>query len=228
MRLRSSALVLATMSVAMAFLGHASAAVAAVGGGASTFEASVLSSGLLSPGVGTISDPPGSVVILPSPNGSATPLTKQVAGQKIGPVSFQTGYVSTRGTLDGMPYAQSSASVAGVFVPGSLIQAVATECVWDVTGAKGSTTVVDTLGRSFMPRPNTRINIPGGYIVLNEQVRSTTPDGAEVITVKGAHVVLVQSLVLGLPSTVTFDAALAYSSCDPRLPPSLTGLLLVD
>jgi hypothetical protein len=225
MKLRRSVVLCIALVSVIALWGRASAAVSRVGGGASTFEATIHSAGSLGslqPVV--VSDP--NAVALPE-GGSSTPITGSLLGLvppvlAIQGVSFQAGYVSTVGTLEGPVHAQSSATVTGISISGSSIRTVHTECLWYERTSSGSTTVVDALGQSFMPRPNTRVDIPGGYIILNEQEKRTdTVTGAEVITVKGAHVYMLRG-GLGIQS-VSVDVALAFSSCDPIRIPSLTG-----
>ncbi len=203
---------------------RASAVVTVVGGGAAAVDVHFTQNATgqnlgLQYGSGTVE--------LPQPAGSATPIVTQTAGRTVGPLTFQVGRATTVGTLAGTPYAQSSAYVAGLQIPGVDIRAVQSECIWDVNGARASTTVVAANGRSYMPNPNMRVAFRGGYIVLNEQQTTTEPSGSQTIAVRGAHVFIYSQPLLGTAQpALLFDIGLALSDCDPGslLPLPLNGL----
>jgi hypothetical protein len=130
--------------------------------------------------------------------------------------------VSTKGNLGGTPFAESSAKLVGVHVAGLDISAIETHCLWNNSGASAQTSIVDLAGTRLNLPANTKIPLPGGYAMINEQVTETF-DGRTVITVAGVD--LYFSNDHGQANTTTRSLRLGYASCDPLKLPSITGLL---
>jgi hypothetical protein len=115
----------------------------------------------------------------------------------------------TTGAVDqGLSSAQTSSSVEGVSVLGGLIRADvvtaiassyknATQAFSDAEGSGFAGLVVNGVALAADPVPNTRLSILGGFVVLNEQIRSGDGVTSSGITVNMIHVVL-QSVTPGL------------------------------
>ncbi len=234
MRLRRSFLAAVGLVALVLVVPRASAVVTEVGGGAQAILATGQVNG---PTIGTIQPPTalptgfqyGSPWVVLEAQGSPTPIVNQTVSLSVGSVSSQLARVSTVGTLQGTPYAKSSASLFGVFIGGRYFRAIESECTWDINGARASTTITNGNGQVVVPLPTSRMSIPGGYIAFNEQVSSTLADGSEVITVVGAHVFFNQPVATPLVAGgVITEVILAHSLCDPKLPPLLTGLSFLE
>jgi hypothetical protein len=204
------------------------APVSAVGGGAWAIgvahitESDTLFNDNLPYGVAVINQSPS--VTLPE---DGSPGTIEASGpvEAIGPISARLGHVTTEGNLSGTPYAHSTAQVASVHIPGLDVAAINTECVWDTTGAVGSTVLVDASGHQFTVPPNTGVALPGinGYVTLNNQF-TEEDQGRQVIVVAGVQLFLYATGPLGTTTFTEID--LGVSSCDPLIVP-LVGKLAV-
>lgn len=159
--------------------------------------------------------PPTVAVDLPPEGGG--PYTRS-AGSLDLPGILQTGAlaVSTEGRRSGSgAFVRSGASQATSTVGQNLalLQTGSSQCRTDSGGSTGSaplarlelggTTLID-----LSPAPNTTMAIPGGTLILNEQIVTTRPAvhhplggfvsfGASSITVNGAHLVLSADSSLG-------------------------------
>ena len=172
-------------------------------------------------------------VILP-PGGSAKK-TKSALNFNQGGVKASALKVTTVGNLQGNPYAESSASVARLTIPGVDVSAARSDCRWDeANGISASSSVVTAGGEEYAPAPNTVEEIPGGYVIFNEQGKdelfigldaSGAPQFREVIWVNAVHAVIDTDENLDpADSHVILDVVAGFSSCDPVKLPSLTGL----
>ena len=201
----------------------AQAAPAAVSGGAFGVAADVSLAGI------NLHVPANPSVTLPSPGGSANPLTGHVVSVGIGDlVSLGVLDSSTVGTPPGGTV-HSTAEVQGLRVAGLIggygdatalhVQenVIRTQCSATVSGASASSDLahlviaVQTVAAD--PGPNTHIDVAGiADVVLNEQIPSGS-SGSPGITVNGVHI----HLLPGLKSLGGGDIYLAQSRC------SITG-----
>jgi hypothetical protein len=70
----------------------------------------------------------------------------------------------------------------------------ATQAFSDAEGSGFTGLVVNGVALAADPAPNTRLRIPGGFVVLNEQIRSGDGVTSSGITVNLIHVVLTEAL----------------------------------
>lgn len=200
----------------------AQAAPAAVSGGAFGVAADVTLAGV------HVHVPALPAVTLPSPGGSATPITGHAVGAGVGDLaSLSVLDVATVGTPPGGTV-QSTAEAQGLQVdalisghdgtaPDGRENVIRTHCGASESGASASTDLAHLAiaGRTVAasPGPNTTIHVAGiADVVLNEQI-STGGSGSPGITVTGVHI----HLLPGLETLGGGDIYVAQSRC------SLTG-----
>jgi hypothetical protein len=186
-----------------------------VGGGASPISHQTIVGG---PGGTKVTTTDPIVVILP--NQGSPGLSKHAVGAVVGGIDVGIVRARTKGNLDGTPFAQSSAEVAGITIPGVDVQAIGTDCIWDLSGISAHTSLVRVNGtRVETVAPNTERELPNGlgFYILNEQYHDTFFDGHELIGVIGLD------LYLNTNPNRTERFIFAESSCDPLKLPSLTG-----
>ena len=168
------------------------------------------------------------------PRGGSGPRTAVLGGADAGAVSAGALRVTTRGNLQGTPYAESSAGVADVIVPGLDVSGVRASCRWDEAhGATATTSIVKANGTVYTPAPNTVIELPGlGRAILNEQITSSFR-GRGVISVHALRLDLdaveVNHDFLGSPYDyddldIYPDVIVGFASCDPLRIPPVSGL----
>ena len=193
--------------------GGAPVAVAAVGGDAYALSANV--NALAAPlSVGALPS-----VTLPADGGGpyvASLLSANIAG--LAPVRAAT--VSTQGNT-GLGTAASSASVLEAGVAGLVTVAAArSRCTAARDGAAGSADVADLVVAGIPistldAGPNTRIALPVGSVIVNEQLRS----GDGRLTVNAVHVSLEAALVSG-------EIVIGHSRCSATTSARTRGLAL--
>lgn len=86
--------------------------------------------------------------------------------------------------------------------PGFIRRSGITRC--GVDGSERATSAGnDAEGSGFTADPalNTRLSIPGGFVVLNEQIRSGNGVTRSGITVNMIHVVVTEALIVGSASS---------------------------
>lgn len=196
-------------AVALVTAGPVYADVTSVGGGAYGEFVSVHS-------LASVSSGPTPSVALPAGGGGT--FAASVASVRAGTL-LSTGLinVSTRGDTAVGHYrtATSSSSVANVNVGAGLVRAsaVTSTCSSNGTGSTGSSTILGSnLGVSASPGPNTTVNIPGGSVTFNEQLRTNVPGSTTSITVNAIHVRLTGG-ALG-----TGDVIIGQSRCQANGP----------
>lgn len=174
-------------------------------------------------------------VTLPSPGGSATPITGRLAGASVGSLAtLGVLDVATVGTPAGGSV-QSTAEVQGLQVDGLISDGsdgnggsggpspdgqenvIRTQCSATESGASASTDLAHLViaGQTVAadPGPNTTVHVAGlADVVLNEQI-PTGGSGSPGVTVNGVHI----RLLPGLGALGGGDIYLAQSRC------SLTG-----
>ena len=167
-------------------------------------------------------------------------VTSKLLDTTVGPVSVKAAYENIHGNRSGLPqYAAGRSVLTGLTIGSAKLRALDVSCLWDRSGASGSTTVVDANGTSSQPAINKTTVIPGlGTLVFNEQYVNTlykydpTLAGPpyysfrpyQVIYVFGAHLYLEAN---AQQAYGVADVILGFTSCDPTTLPSITALKLV-
>ena len=197
---RLTAVIVAAGAVGVSAVGPAQAEVSEVGGGA--FGEHVH---------GVASSGPLPSVTLPEKGGG--PLTAAAAGVKVsGVLSTHKMSVRTEGRLgssDG--FAQSSAAVSNLAISGGVVTAdqLTSQCRSTSKGSAGSISAVNlrVAGTRILARGTLSIDIPGGRVIVNEQVR-TNKTGSTAITVNALRVTL-----FGSSSLVKQEIVVAQARC---------------
>jgi hypothetical protein len=192
--------IMALVAVGISVGGPAQAEVAEVGGGAFGERVDAL-----------VSSGPLPSVTLPAKGGG--PFTAAAADVHVtGLLSVQKMSVRTEGRLgadDG--YAQSSAAVSRVSVAGGIVTAdqLTSQCRSTSKGSSGSISAVNLRvgGARIVAQGTMSIDIPGGRVVVNEQVRSNKT-GSTALTVNGLRVTL-----FGSGSMLNEEIVVAQSRC---------------
>lgn len=161
--------------------------VSSVSGGAVGVQASVLGASVIAP------EPQ---VTLPALGGGPFEASRGPVGVP-GVVGVGPFHVSTGGVFLGTLRARASSSAESklISLAGGLVKAAGalSRCDSGVAGSTGSSTVraLTVAGTSITtkPAPNTTIPLPGGSLVLNEQVHSDSV-GSTMITVNAIHLTL--------------------------------------
>ncbi|NUR63481.1 MAG: hypothetical protein HOV87_33195 [Catenulispora sp.] len=188
----------------------AQAAPAAVAGGAFGVSADVTLLGGLRLQVAQ-----APTVTLPSPGGSASPITGHAVALSVGtPASLGVLDVSTVGTPAGGSV-HSTADVQNLAVPTLITgdNAVRSQCTADGSGASGSSTLANLViaGQTVAANaaPNTHITVAGvADVVVNEQTQTGTSESPG-ITVTAVHI----KLLPGLAGLGSGDIYVAQSRC---------------
>src|SRR5712691_626133 len=141
--------------------------------------------------------------------------------------STTLGVVTTGSIGPSTASAQSSASVEGVNLLNGLVTARIVVAMSSST-ADGSTATSTSEGSTLIglsingsepadvtPPPNTRISIPGGTVILNEQIASGDGVHTSALTVNTIHVVLNDPL-----GTITGDIIVASAHSDVNFVPA--------
>jgi hypothetical protein len=171
------------------------------------------------------------------PRRGSGPRTEVLVGADAAGVSTGAIRVTTRGNLQGTPYAESSAGVADVVVPGLDVSGVRASCRWDEAhGATATTSIVKANGTVYTPEPNTVIELPGiGRVHLNEQFLETF-EGRGVISVHALRLDLnpvsidhdfLPDPYSGDDLDLYNDVVVGFASCDPLRIPPISGLKVI-
>lgn len=151
-------------------------------------------------------------------------LSASVVDQTIANVRAEVVSVETHGNLYGTPFAQSTATITGLTLPGTDITGVEVTCTWDeANGARGQTRLVRAGGKVVYPPGGSKYNVPGlGKLTLNEKsTRTDFRTGREVITVKGIVIDLSDDQ---LDAGVETELIIGWAACDPIRLPRISGL----
>ena len=165
-------------------------------------------------------------VVLPPDGGMVSDQLLRIAVPNAA-ASSTLGVVTTGSIGPGTASAQSSATVEGASLLNGLVTATLVVAMSSST-ADGSTATSTSAGSTLIglsingsspadvtPPPNTRISIPGGTVILNEQIASGDGVHTSALTVNTIHIVLTDAL-----GTITGDIIVASAHSDVNFVPA--------
>src|ERR1041384_497519 len=165
-------------------------------------------------------------VVLPPDGGMVSDQLLRIAVPNAA-ASSTLGVVTTGSIGPGTASAQSSATVEGASLLNGLVTATLVVAM-SSSAADGSTATSTSAGSTLIglsingsspadvtPPPNTRISIPGGTVILNEQIASGDGVHTSALTVNTIHIVLTDAL-----GTITGDIIVASAHSDVNFVPA--------